>query len=195
MKALASGCEDQRGSSETAYLNYQLKDWFLSSPKIQILVSGKRKGWDALCSFVAQSCPTLCDPRDCSPPGSSVCGILQARILEWVSRPFSRGSSWPRDQTQVFCTALEVSSEVFYCVWILVVLGHVFGIKIQNLYKHEFSLDCKFPSGRNEAKNVKIPQTLFCTEALKTYSSNGLNSVTKEAWILLKYWSPGICFN
>ena len=34
----------------------------------------------------------LCDPKDCSPPGSSVCGILQARILEWVANPFSRGS-------------------------------------------------------------------------------------------------------
>ena len=42
-----------------------------------------------------QSCPTLCNPLDCSPPGSSVHGILQARILEWVSMPFSRGSSDP----------------------------------------------------------------------------------------------------
>ena len=42
---------------------------------------------------VAQSCLTLCDPMDCSPPGSSVHGILQARILEWVFIPFSRGSS------------------------------------------------------------------------------------------------------
>ena len=40
-----------------------------------------------------QSCPTLCNPMDCSPPGSSAHGILQARILEWVSMPSSRGSS------------------------------------------------------------------------------------------------------
>ena len=40
-----------------------------------------------------QSCPALCDPMDCSPPGSSVHGILQARILEWVAVPFSRASS------------------------------------------------------------------------------------------------------
>ena len=46
-------------------------------------------------SEVAQSCPTLCDPLDCSPPGSSVHGILQARILEWVVISFSRGSSRP----------------------------------------------------------------------------------------------------
>ena len=49
----------------------------------------------------AQSCPTLCGPMDCSPPGSSVHGILQARILEWVAISFSRGSSQPRDQTWV----------------------------------------------------------------------------------------------
>ena len=45
----------------------------------------------------AQSCPTLCDPVDCSPPGSSVPGILQARILQWVAISFSRGSFQPRD--------------------------------------------------------------------------------------------------
>ena len=52
-------------------------------------------------SEIAQSCPTLCDLVDCSPPGSSVHGILQARILEWVAISFSRGSSQPRDWTQV----------------------------------------------------------------------------------------------
>ena len=52
-------------------------------------------------SEVAQSCWTLCDPMDCSLPGSSLHGILQARILEWVAISFSRESSWPRDGTQV----------------------------------------------------------------------------------------------
>ena len=47
--------------------------------------------------LVAQSCSTLCDPLDCGPPGSSDHGILQARILEWVAMPSSRGSSQPRD--------------------------------------------------------------------------------------------------
>ena len=50
-----------------------------------------------------QSCPTLCDPMDCSPPGFSVHAILQARILEWVAIPYSRISSWPRDRTHVSC--------------------------------------------------------------------------------------------
>ena len=50
-----------------------------------------------------QSCPTLCNPMDCSPPGFSVHAILQARILEWVAIPYSRISSWPRDWTHVSC--------------------------------------------------------------------------------------------
>ena len=55
--------------------------------------------------LVTQSCLTLCDPMDYTPPGSSVHGILQARILEWIAIPFSRGSSWHRDQTRVSYTA------------------------------------------------------------------------------------------
>ena len=62
-----------------------------------------------VCTKLFQSCLTLCD---CSPPGRSVQGILQARILEWVAMPSSRGSSWPRDQTQVSCIASR-----FFTVW------------------------------------------------------------------------------
>ena len=51
------------------------------------------------CGLVTKSCPTVCNPMDL--PGSSVHGILQARILEWVAMSFSRESPWPRDQTQV----------------------------------------------------------------------------------------------
>ena len=50
-----------------------------------------------------QSCPTLCDCMDCSPPGSSVHGISQAGILEWVAIPCSRGSSRPRNQMRISC--------------------------------------------------------------------------------------------
>ena len=56
-----------------------------------------------ICANWLQLYPTLCDPVDCSPPGSSVHGILQGRILEWVALPFSRGSSQPRDRTCIFC--------------------------------------------------------------------------------------------
>ena len=59
------------------------------------------RSMSTVCVLVAQSCLTLCNPMDWSLPGSSVHGILQARILEWVAIPHSRGSSQPRDQTQV----------------------------------------------------------------------------------------------
>ena len=77
-----------------------LKKWF-SFEHTQRLVT---ENWIKRASEneVAQSCPTLCDLVDCSQSGSSVHGILQARILEWVAISFSRGSSRPRDQTQVF---------------------------------------------------------------------------------------------
>ena len=65
-------------------------------------------------SKVAQSCPTLCNPMDCSLPGSSLHGILQGRILEWVAIAFSRGSSWSRDWTHVCCDSW----------WILSLLSH-----------------------------------------------------------------------
>ena len=55
--------------------------------------------------LVTKSCPALCDAADCSLPGSSVHGILQARILEWVAISFSRGSSRPRNRTRVTCIA------------------------------------------------------------------------------------------
>ena len=54
-----------------------------------------------VCVKVTQSCPTLYNPVDCNLPGFSIHGILQARILEWVAIPFSRGSSQFRDWTQV----------------------------------------------------------------------------------------------
>ena len=62
--------------------------------------------------LITQSCPALCYPMDCSPPVSSVLGIHQARILEWVVIPFFRGSSQPRDQTRVFCITGR-----FFTVW------------------------------------------------------------------------------
>ena len=56
-------------------------------------------------SEIAQSCSTLCDPMDCSQPGSSVRGIFQARRVEWVSISSSRGSFWSKDQTRVSCVS------------------------------------------------------------------------------------------
>ena len=64
-----------------------------------------------------QLCPTLCNPMDCSPPGSSVHGILQARILEWAAMPSSR-SSWPRDK-------IHVCLYLLHCRWILYLLSYL----------------------------------------------------------------------
>ena len=62
--------------------------------------------------LAARSCPTLCNPVDCSPPNSSVQGILQAVTPEWVAIPFSRETSQPRDWTQVSYTAGK-----FFTIW------------------------------------------------------------------------------
>ena len=81
--------------------NYKLKyiankwDWW-NSVEEQALGNSLVVQW-----LVVQKCPTLCDPTGHSPPGSSVRGNLQARILEWGAISSSRGSCWPRDQTQV----------------------------------------------------------------------------------------------
>ena len=79
------------------------------------------KDWDQgshVKCLVTQSCSTHCDPMDCSPPGSSVHGILQARILEWVAIPFSTGSSWP-----------GIEPGLLHCRQILYCLSHQEGSK------------------------------------------------------------------
>ena len=84
--------------------------WWTGRPGMLRLVRSQRVGhgsdWTGWCSELLQSCPTLCDPMVCSLPASSVHGILQAGLLEWVAMPSCRGSSQPRDRTWV--------SRVFY---------------------------------------------------------------------------------
>ena len=65
-----------------------------------------------MCVLVAKLCPTLCDSVNCSLPSSYVHLILQARILDWLANPFSRGSSRPRNWTQVSCIAGK-----FFTIW------------------------------------------------------------------------------
>ena len=64
--------------------------------------------------LISQSCPNLCDPMGCSLSGSSVHGILEAGILEWVAIPFSRGSSQARNRTQVSCII-----DRYFTIWAL----------------------------------------------------------------------------
>ena len=84
--------------------------------------------------LVIQSCPTLCDPMDCSLSGSSVHGILQARILERVSMPSSRGSSQPGDWTWVSCITSK-----FFTIW-ATREAHTYIYKLRTLFVLLFSL-------------------------------------------------------
>ena len=82
----------------------KLIKWNLPSSKEKVSLTLKSSVTQKK-SETTQLCPTLCDPMGCSLPGSSVHGILQARILEWIAISSSRGSSWPRDWTWVSRTA------------------------------------------------------------------------------------------
>ena len=93
-----------------------------------------------VCAQSLQSCPTLCDLKDCSPPGCSVHEILQARILEWVAMPSSRGSSWPNDWTHVSC--ISCIADRFFttepprcstCTLLYTKLGFPSGSAVENL--------------------------------------------------------------
>ena len=78
--------------------------------------------------LVPQSYPTLCDPMDCSSSGSSVHGILQARILRWIDIPFSRGSFPPRDGTQISFIAGRFST-IWITIWVHISLGSSYWTK------------------------------------------------------------------
>ena len=78
---------------------------------------------------VIRWCPTLCNPMDCSLPGSSIHGILQSRIFEWVAIPFCRGSSQPKDQTQVSCIAGKS-----FTVWVVREALHCFCIILNSYF-------------------------------------------------------------
>ena len=85
----------------------------MHTPQERVSAPGE---FTALCVAESlQSCPTLCDPMGCNPPGSSVHGILQARILEQVTMPSSRGFSPPRDRTLV-SPASCIGRQVLYVV-------------------------------------------------------------------------------
>ena len=75
---------------------YHLREWRWEEGTVETTVC---------CAQSLQSCPTLCNPTDCSLPGSSVYGVILARILEWVAILSSRGSSRPRDQTHIPCVS------------------------------------------------------------------------------------------
>ena len=114
--------------------------------------------------LIAQACPTLCDPLDCSPPGSSVYGTFQERILEGVAIFSSRGSSRPRDGTQVSCIAGG-----FFTVWATreaqsgIVLNYytrLFFIACFNYFVHVCT--CNLKSILYPGKKVKVKAAQSC---------------------------------
>ena len=113
LKYFVLACEKLQMSPIVYYywlLNLHAKHFslLLSFGSRQFFFFGGR--WRVLC-LVAQSCRILCDPMNCIPPGSSVYGIFQARILKWVAISSSRESSWPSDQICIFQSpALQVDS-------------------------------------------------------------------------------------
>ena len=95
---------------------------------------------------VAQLCLTLCNAMDCSPPGSSVYGISQAIIPEWVAIPFSRGSSPPRDRTWVYSYCRQILYHLSYPGKALIGMSVTF-LEIHKLYlklKSVHFATCKF---------------------------------------------------
>ena len=126
-----------------------------------------------------QSCPTLCNPMEGSPPGSSVRGILQARILEWVVMPSSRGSSWPRDRTCVSHVSCIGRQVLYYWAtweapWLLsLILHNIVTISwigyigaILTTYQYTVSLPL----------STHCPLLLPCLRILPLQSSQGLES-------------------
>ena len=105
--------------------------WICSISYLQYSLSYEEK--------VVQACLTLWDPTNCSLPGSSVYGILQARMLEWVAIPFSRGFSWPRNWTWVSCIAGN-----FFTIWatseasnvVYLILNKIYSIYFNFLFYH-----------------------------------------------------------
>ena len=103
---LLTNCTHYAEFSDSSFWTDQMAT-LIQPKKTPFSVSGRRSKTRLLFSSevkwseVAQSCPTLCDPMDCSLPGFSVHGILLARIPEWVTISFPGGSSWPRDGTWV----------------------------------------------------------------------------------------------
>ena len=159
--------------------------------------------------LVAQLCPTVCNPMDCSRLGCSVHGILQARILEWVAIPFSRESSDPGLELQVSCIAgiYWVTSEALD--WMIYIYTHIFWgavshrvgfvvtqikIWIQGLIPTDLEVLCKFLTLFQSVSLylIIISPRLACCEIEIRWSKNTEHNVplreTAWKWHLL-WWS------
>ena len=155
---------------------------------------------------------------DCSPPGSSVHGILQARILEWVAISFSRGSSQPRDQTQISCTAgrfltIWATREAFICKVLINSGERLWGIYLDFRRRCTLSISVKdsvdkeWGSRSNGDKwLVSLKLALVCSEAEERGDVEGSFALPVwPKWLLLSnpriispFWEKDIsawCFS
>ena len=115
-------------------------------------------------------CLVLWDPLDCSLPGFSVHGILQARMLEWVAMPSSRGSSWPRNQAHISCVSC-IAGGFFICWAIREALFYVRGnTRVWAHWHHSFHMclsylgpeSCVFPSWISSVHNLTLCGSCNC---------------------------------
>ena len=128
------------------------------------------------CCLVAKSCLTHCNPIDCSPPGSSVHGVFQARILEWVAISFARRFSRPRDGTSVSCLGR----------WIL----HCWATREAHSMACKHTKKSKMYMCMYIYISLKFPK--WCTKLLKVAISRILELGGGFCWSL---YIPSYCFN
>ena len=142
-------------------------------------------------SEVTQSCLTLCDPVDCNLPGSSIHGIFQATILEWVAIFFSRGSSQPRDQTQVSCIKGEfftiwATKEVksLSCVWLFLTPWTVTyqALPSMGFSRQEYWSGLSFPSPGDLPNSEIEPRSSTLQADILPFELPGKPRATKKAW-------------
>ena len=104
--------------------------------------------WCCACMLVTQLCPTLCNSMDCSLPDSSVHAMFQARILEWVAVPFSRGSSWSRDWTTfgffIYCLFLVEKVFLFLDYWVFYFILFFYHERMLNFFSNAFEASLKW---------------------------------------------------
>ena len=143
---------------------------------------------------MAQSCPTLCNPMDCSLPGSSVHGFFQARILKWVVISYSRGSSQPRDRTHVSCVSFIGRQILNHCATCEVPRNYVELVFFTSgtwLYNEvQFKSLCLLHSSRNMGHVLKTQ--LFCPPSKEVPSSCTLGwswaNRSVETWLASAGW-------
>ena len=124
--------------------------------------------YECVCVSAAQSCLIFCDPKDCSLLASSVHGILQARILEWVTTPFSRGSSWHRDWS-----------------WVSHIAGRFFTIWANREASFIWTVG-SYSCSRVDLHKINLEFGEAFSQTMKQKFVNGRKKHTKESWTEIK---------